>query len=97
MFTHPGALRAPHLAERDKAAKEIIRLWVSSEDQHIAIRHEIWNDPAAWGLCLCDIARHVARAFAQEGGDEGEAFDRIIEGFQIELQNPTDEPSGEIN
>jgi hypothetical protein len=43
-----------------------------------------------------DIARHVARARAQDGADENEVFDRIIELFQAELNNPTDEPTGNI-
>lgn len=72
-------------------------MWANSDGgQDIIIRHDMWDDPGAWGLVLVDIARHVARAQAQAGADESEVFSRILELFQAELDNPTDEPTGNI-
>jgi hypothetical protein len=45
---------------------------------------------------LADIARHVARAHAQEGQDEEEVFQRILAGFRAEIESPTDMPRAEI-
>jgi len=76
---------------------ELLRLWAVRESgQHIIVRHDAWKDPAAWGLALVDIARHVARAHAQEGKDEAEVFDRILVGFRAEIESPTDEAKGSI-
>jgi hypothetical protein len=61
------------------------------------LRHDAWEDPAAWGLMLVDIARHVARAHGQEGEDEEEVFQRILAGFHAEIQLPTDTPRGELH
>jgi Domain of unknown function (DUF5076) len=96
MFNHIGELKIPPVAKADKDAKEIIRIWSSGETQQIIIRHDILEDAAAWGLCLVDVARHVSRAFAEKGHDEKEVFDRILWGFRVETENPTDEPTGEI-
>ena len=96
MFNHPGELKVPPVAKADKEAKEILRVWSSDDGQQIILKHDIWEDAAAWGLCLVDIARHVSRAYAQKGYDEKEIFDRILLGFKIETENPTDDPTGEI-
>jgi len=65
---------------------KLLRLWAVCESgQHIIVRHDAWKDPAAWGLVLVDIARHLARAHAQEGKDEAEVFDRILVGFRAEI------------
>jgi Domain of unknown function (DUF5076) len=46
---------------------------------------------------LVDIARHVARAWAQEGQDEEDVFQRILAGFYAEIESPTDTPRGELD
>ena len=58
---------------------EVLRLWKVPElGQQVILRHDAWENPAAWGLMLVDIARHVARACAEEGQDEEEVFQRIL-------------------
>jgi hypothetical protein len=90
------SLPVPPAAESNVDSTEILRLWKMPEiGQQVILRHDAWEDPAAWGLMLADIARHVARAHAQEGQDE-EVFQRILAGFRAEIESPTDTPRAEI-
>ena len=90
-------LGIPPVAEASEDSVELLRLWaVRGAGQQIILRHSAWKDPAAWGLALVDIARHVARAHAQEGKNEEEVFQRILAGFRAELESSTDTPTGKI-
>ena len=90
-----NSLAIPPIAEKSADSIELLRLWaVRGAGQQIILRHDAWKDPAAWGLALADIARHVARAHAQEGKNEEEIFQRILTGFRIEIESPTDKPTG---
>jgi hypothetical protein len=90
-------LGIPPIAEASEDSIELLRLWaVRGAGQQMILRHSAWKDPAAWGLALVDIARHVARAHAQEGKNEEEVFQRIIAGFKMELESSTDTPTGKI-
>jgi hypothetical protein len=84
-----GELPIPPIAQRDRAAAEIARIWAAEGDQHVTLRAGIWEDPAAWGLLLVDLAHHVANAYAQQGLDRDEALLRIKEGFDVEWASPT--------
>jgi hypothetical protein len=56
-----------------------------------------WDQPAAWGLVLADIARHLARAYEQtQGKGQSETLDAVIGLFAAELSNPTDTPTGAL-
>jgi hypothetical protein len=91
-------LPVPRAAETDVDSTEVLRLWkVPKVGQQVILRHDAWEDPAAWGLMLVDIARHVARAFGQEGQDEEQVFQRILVGFRAEIESPTDTPRGELD
>ena len=96
MIDHPGELKIPQVAKADKDAKEFIRIWSSGGAQQIILKRDMYDDAAAWDLCLADIARHVSNAYAQKGYDQQEIFDRILLGFRIEIENPTDDPTGDI-
>jgi hypothetical protein len=90
-------LGIPPIAESSEDSVELLRLWaVRGAGQQIILRHSAWKDPAAWGLALVDIARHVARAHAQEGKNEEEVFQRILASFRAELESSTDTPTGKI-
>lgn len=43
---------------------------------------------------LADLAKHVANAYAADGMDKEKALRRIYQGLQVEMQSPTDEPTG---
>lgn len=57
----------------------------------------MWEDPAAWGIMLADLARHVANAYQQDVGlNPEESLRRIKAALEAELSGPTDEPSGRL-
>ncbi len=90
-------LPIPNPARDDPTSAEILRIWLSQGEQHVTLRHEISDDPGAWGLLLVDVARHVSNAYAQsEGADPKEVLNRIKWGFDAEWDNPTDQARGSV-
>jgi len=91
-------LSIPEEAQKDKASFEVLRVWIANQSQHVSIRSGAWEDPFAWGIVLADLARHIALAHQlQNEGAGSEAFlNRLLEGFEAEIENPTDEPEGEV-
>ena len=58
----------------------------------------MWEDSAAWGILLADLAKHVAKGYHQDKGlNEEEALIKIQEGFAAEFDSPTDTPTGQIH
>ena len=84
---HPKVVNQPD-------AVEVLRCWVSGGTFHVSLRHDAWSDPAAWGIALADLARHVARARASSEIAARDVLNRVREGFDAELDSPTDEPTG---
>lgn len=91
-------LEIPPAAVRDTASFEVLRVWIAEQGQHVSIRSGAWEDPFAWGIVLADLARHITLAHnLQQKNPDPEAFlERLLEGFHAEIENPTDEPEGEI-
>ena len=90
-------LLIPQTAEADPNAFEVARLWIANQGQHVSLRVGVWSDPAAWGVLLADLARHVANAYAQESSlDANETLQRIKAGFDVEMTHATDNPSGGV-
>src|ERR1700688_3200939 len=95
-------LDIPAAATRDKAAFEVLRVWIAEQGQHVSIRSGAWEDPFAWGIVLADLARHIALAHelqdqkADKKVDKEAFLDRLLEGFTAEIDSPTDEPEGEV-
>lgn len=91
-------LDLPPAASRDKASFEVLRVWVAERGQHVSIRSGAWEDPFAWGIVLADLARHIAHAHTLQHpeSDEVAFVERLLEGFHAEIENPTDEPEGEV-
>lgn len=85
-------------AQRDKASFEVLRVWIAEQGQHVSIRSGAWDDPFAWGIVLADLARHIALAHELQGEavDKDAFLERLLEGFTAEIDNPTDEPEGEV-
>jgi hypothetical protein len=87
----------PQAATEDPASFEVLRVWVANRAQHVSLRAGVWDDPAAWGIMLVDLARHVANAYQQDAGlDPRKVLERIKAGLDAEWDSPTDEPSGQI-
>jgi len=91
-------LDIPPAAQRDKASFEVLRVWIAEQGQHVSIQSGAWDDPFAWGIVLADLARHIALAHQMQNSkvDPDAFIARLLDGFQAEIDNPTDEPEGEI-
>ncbi len=91
----PGALLVPPIAQRDPKAIELARIWAAEGGQHVSLRPDAWEDPAAWGILLVDLAKHVANALHEQSGrDRADTLQRIRAGFDAEWDHATDEPKG---
>lgn len=87
----PEKLPLPQAVLTAPDIREILSVWVG-KDGHLefVIRSDQWSDPAAWGILLVDLARHVAEACG--GGNEnasGQALARVRAGFDVEWEAPS--------
>jgi hypothetical protein len=91
-------LDPPPAAKRDNASFELLRVWVAEQGQHVSLRSGVWEDGFAWGIVLADLARHIVNAEALAGKNvDREAFlARMLEGFQAEIESPTDDAEGQL-
>lgn len=80
------ALEAPALSRADPASLEFLRAWVSGEQVAVALREDLWVDPAAWGVALVDIALAAARTYGRRGLPVALALERIREGLDAEWE-----------
>jgi hypothetical protein len=92
-------MEPPPAALDDAMSFEIARLWVASDAQHVSLRTDVWPDPAAWGIVLADLARHVALAYhRKDDHDVEDMLERVLVGFRAELESPSDtEERGQSN
>ena len=86
------SLNPPPIAFSNAAAKEIVRVWVEPGSVNQMVLRTTWDDPGSWGLLLADLARHAAKAYANEGHDHETALNRIKQVFDAEWSQPTDFP-----
>ncbi|HEY4283471.1 MAG TPA: DUF5076 domain-containing protein [Chthoniobacterales bacterium] len=93
-MSEKSQLPIPTAATRDPQSFEIIRVWIAEKGQHVSLRSKVWEDPAAWGLMLADLARHIVNAHNQPLNSE--MLQRIRAAFDAELASPTDSPSGQL-
>jgi hypothetical protein len=74
----------PDVMGRDDAT-EVLRAFVVDGGLSIAFTRA-FEEPDMWGLLLVDIARHAARAYAQESSySEAEALARVVDMFESEI------------
>jgi len=91
-------LEVPVAAKTDPRSFELLRVWVANQEQHVSLRAGVWDDPAAWGIMLADLARHVANSYQDHNGFDGlQVLQRIKAARIAELATPTDEPSGQMS
>jgi hypothetical protein len=94
-MSHRDYLDIPDAVRSDPDSFELLRVWIAHGGQHVTLRTGGWDDPAAWGIMLADVARHVANAYHQEKGlDRAASLERIKAGLYVEFESPTDEPTG---
>lgn len=91
-------LAAPPAAARDAASFELLRVWIAEHGQHVSLRSGVWEDAFAWGIVLADLARHIvhSESLARKGLDADAYLKRMLEGFQAEIESPTDKAEGEL-
>jgi hypothetical protein len=78
-------LLIPDAAKTDPKSFEL-GVWVANKGQQVSLRAGVWKDPAAWGLMLADLARHVANSYQQDDGfDRLKTLQRIKIAFDAEL------------
>jgi hypothetical protein len=92
-------LAIPPAALNDDKAFEILRVWVADGAQLVCLRSAVWSDPAAWGIMLADITRHIANSYVQGGSptDMADILTRIRAGFAAEMDSSTDAPVGQFH
>jgi hypothetical protein len=94
---HERELPIPPTAEDDARAVELLRVWAAHGKQHVSLATNVWDDPAAWGISLVDLAKHVSSAYQQSSGKAfAETLLRRKQGFDAEWQSATDSPSGAL-
>jgi hypothetical protein len=83
-------LPLPPIAQ-EIGAQEVLRVWSGDNLPQQYALETTWQDPAAWGLLLADVARHAARAYAGVSDiSEHDALARIKAGLDAEWGEPTD-------
>ena len=81
------ALQIPPSA-REKGGIEVLRAGVVEGGLHVMLRRA-FNDPQAWGILLADVARQVARVYAQETEEEeADVIARIRDAYNSETDTP---------
>lgn len=84
-----NSLPIPDEVQRATKAVEMARIWVADGNQVVVLSPHTWSDPAAWGLMLADLARHVAAAYGRNGHDVAATLNRVREAFDAEWKHPT--------
>jgi hypothetical protein len=89
-------LPTPSDIASDPKAQEILSLWIIDGSPFCLIQVG-WNNPAAWGLALADVARMIGNALRDSQGiDPKEAVTVLRELFNRELDQPTAETTGKF-
>ena len=86
-------LGIPRVATEDAASFELLRVWVANQAQQITLRPGIWQDPAAWGVMLADLARNIVQVHVENDEDmDAEGFlAALLEGFDGEIESVLNE------
>lgn len=84
-------LPVPPTSQMSEKAAEVLRVWINADRNMDVSLISAFAEPAAWGILLVDIARHVARAYEGDGVcSQAEALGQIRELFDAEWDRPTD-------
>lgn len=91
-------LAIPALAAKDARSFELLRVWVAEGSQAITLQPGIWQDPAAYGIMLADLARNIVtvHADADPNLDTETFLAALLEGFDTEIESVLNE-FGEAN
>jgi len=90
----------PPAAQRDENAVQMLSAWIAEKGLHCTMNVGMWhasgqNEPAAWGVLLADVVRHLANAMqAERGIDTATSIENIVDSFLEELNDPSSAASG---
>jgi hypothetical protein len=85
-------LELPTIANTNSQAVEVLRASAApGQPQQLTLR-TTWKESGAWGLLLADVARHAAKAYANEGHNPSDVLVRIRQLLDAEFAKPTDAP-----
>lgn len=87
---HKRDLAPPPMASSEPQSMEVLRVWAAPDQPQQVTLRTTWKDAGTWGLLLADIARHAAKAYANEGRNEREVLARIQQFLNAEFSDPTD-------
>ncbi|QHN05197.1 DUF5076 domain-containing protein [Granulicella sp. WH15] len=90
-------LRIPDSAAGDKSSFELLRVWIADQTQQVSLRGGVWQDPAAWGVMLADLARNIVLIHQEQDEEmDADAFlATLLDGFDQEIDTVIDEFAGE--
>ena len=95
-------LTIPPAAQRDDDAIQMLSAWIAERGLHCTMNVGMWDaqgrdEPAAWGVLLADIVRHLANAIEVEKGVEVDGvIADIVQALHEELDAPTSKAHGEF-
>lgn len=92
MLKENKELQIPANIKNDSNSIEILRTWVTEDRQTFFIKPDIWEDPAAWGILLVDLAKQLANSYSEYAKmDKSDVLNRIRQGFDAEWETATTE------
>lgn len=95
--TSDTEFKLPEDASSDPSSFEVLRVWNTAKGLNVVLKSDVWSDPAAYGIMLADLARHIANGcFQVSGMSVDAALSRVLEGLNAELSSPTDFPAGHV-
>lgn len=81
----------------------MLSAWIAENGLHCTMNVGLWraegrDEPAAWGILLADVIRHVANAIQSEHGTEAaSSVERIVESLLAEIDNRSSEVKGDFH
>lgn len=102
---HPGEISPPSPCFADADSIEALRVWrTGSGSIVIMTRPTACDSPYQWGIVAADTIRYICKSLVNAGlsyeDDDGNihevtyehALDELLNGFESEMEDPTDEP-----
>ena len=94
MSSEHKELSKPGTIQDDAVAQEMIRFWISNNQDHVSLMIGSSGDPEKeppmWGFMLADIAKHVTRVLREQNPDgpsAQEIMEQILGGIRERLRH----------
>ena len=93
----------PTPVQSDDDAIQMLSAWIAERVLHCTMNVGMWHaegrdEPAAWGILLADVVRHLANAIESERGVAADdVIADIVESLNEELDNRTSKGNGEFH